>query len=87
MTVFMFPGQGAQKPGMGADLLGIAEVAQTFAIAGEVCGVDVAALAREGSAEQVTVRLLLRQNADIHLPHRNTRHQRLRQRLDSLYRG
>ena len=53
MTVFMFPGQGAQKPGMGADLLGIAEVAQTFAIAGEVCGVDVAALAREGSAEQV----------------------------------
>ena len=53
MTVFMFPGQGAQKPGMGADLLGIAEVAQTFAIAGEVCGVDVAALAREGNAEQV----------------------------------
>ena len=53
MTVFMFPGQGAQKPGMGADLLGIAEVAQAFAIAGEVCGVDVAALAREGSAEQV----------------------------------
>ena len=53
MTVFMFPGQGAQKPGMGADLLGIAEVARTFAIAGEVCGVDVAALAREGSAEQV----------------------------------
>ena len=52
MTVFMFPGQGAQKPGMGADLLGVAEVAQTFAIAGEVCGVDVAALAREGSAEQ-----------------------------------
>ena len=43
MTVFMFPGQGAQKPGMGADLLGIAEVAQTFAIAGEVSGVDVAA--------------------------------------------
>lgn len=53
MTVFMFPGQGVQKPGMGADLLGIAEVAQTFAIASEVCGVDVAALAREGSAEQV----------------------------------
>ena len=53
MTVFMFPGQGAQKPGMGADLLAIAEVARTFAIAGEVCGVDVAALAREGSAEQV----------------------------------
>ena len=53
MTVFMFPGQGAQKPGMGADLLGIAEVARTFAIAGEVCGVDVAALAREGSAVQL----------------------------------
>ena len=50
--VFMFSGQGAQKPGMGADLLGVAEVAQTFAIAGEVCGVDIAALAREGSAEQ-----------------------------------
>lgn len=53
MTVFMFPGQGAQKPGMGADLLGVVEVAQTFAIASEVCGVDVAALAREGCAEQV----------------------------------
>ncbi len=48
MTVFMFPGQGAQKPGMGADLLGIAEVAQTFAIAGEVCGVDVAGACARG---------------------------------------
>ncbi len=53
MTVFMFPGQGAQKPGMGADLLGVPEVAQVFEVASDVCGIDVAALSREGTAEQI----------------------------------
>lgn len=53
MTVFMFPGQGAQKPGMGADLLEIAEVAHSFAVASEVCGIDVAALSQKGSAEEI----------------------------------
>ena len=53
MTVFMFPGQGAQKPGMGADLLEVPEVAQVFKVASEVCGIDVAALSHEGTAEEV----------------------------------
>ena len=53
MTVFMFPGQGAQKPGMGADLLEVPEVAETFAVASKVCSVDVAALSREGTEEQI----------------------------------
>ena len=53
MTVFMFPGQGAQKPGMGADLLEVPEVAQVFKVASEVCGIDAAALSREGTAEEV----------------------------------
>lgn len=53
MTVFMFPGQGAQKPGMGADLLEVPEVAHVFKVASEVCGIDVAALSREGTAEEV----------------------------------
>ena len=33
MTVWMLPGQGAQKPGMGADLLELPQVAQAFALA------------------------------------------------------
>ncbi len=53
MTVFMFPGQGAQKPGMGADLLEVAEVAHSFSVASDVCGIDVAALAKTGSAEEI----------------------------------
>lgn len=53
MAVYMFPGQGAQKPGMGADLLQVPEVAQVFSVASEVCGIDVAALSREGTEQQV----------------------------------
>lgn len=53
MTVFMFPGQGAQKPGMGADLLQVPEVSQVFDVASQVCGIDVAKLSREGSEQQV----------------------------------
>lgn len=53
MAVYMFPGQGAQKPGMGADLLQVPEVAQVFSVASEVCGIDVAALSREGTEQQI----------------------------------
>ncbi len=53
MAVFMFPGQGAQKPGMGSDLLGISQVADTFALASEVSGVDLAKLSQSGSEDQI----------------------------------
>ena len=45
--VFMASGQGSQKPGMGADLLDIPEVANVFACASDVLGRDVAALVRD----------------------------------------
>ena len=54
MTVWMLPGQGAQKPGMGADLLELPQVAQTFDLASDVLGVDLADLSRNGSAEDVS---------------------------------
>lgn len=53
MTVWMLPGQGAQKPGMGADLLELPQVAQAFALASDVLGLDLAGLSRNGSAEDV----------------------------------
>ena len=54
MAVFMCSGQGAQKPGMGADLLDRPEVAAAFATGSEVLGIDLAKLAQEGSAEEIT---------------------------------
>ena len=51
--VFMASGQGSQKPGMGADMLDIPEVANTFACASEVLGRDVAALVRDASPEEL----------------------------------
>lgn len=53
MTVWLCSGQGAQKPGMGADLLDIPEVADTFAVMSEGLGLDLKALACEGTAEDV----------------------------------
>ncbi|HIY82537.1 MAG TPA: ACP S-malonyltransferase [Candidatus Rubneribacter avistercoris] len=40
----MCSGQGAQKPGMGADLMDVPEVAETFSCASDVLGFDVADL-------------------------------------------
>lgn len=51
--VFMCSGQGSQKPGMGADLLDIPEVAQVFSCASDVFGFDVAALAAHASAAEL----------------------------------
>ena len=42
--VFLFSGQGSQKPGMGADLMDAPEVAETFECASDVLGFDVADL-------------------------------------------
>lgn len=42
--VFLFSGQGAQKPGMGADVADVPEVARALACASDVFGFDVAAL-------------------------------------------
>lgn len=51
--VFMASGQGSQKPGMGADMLDISEVASVFACASDVLGRDVAALVRDASPEEL----------------------------------
>ena len=53
MTVWLCPGQGAQKPGMGADLLGIDEVAHVFDVMSDILGVDLSALATEGSEDEI----------------------------------
>lgn len=42
VPVFLFSGQGAQKPGMGVDLMDVPEVAASFACASDVLGYDAA---------------------------------------------
>ena len=52
MTVWLCSGQGAQRPGMGADLLACDEFEQVkdvFAIGSSVLGIDLAELACNGS--------------------------------------
>ena len=51
--VFMASGQGSQKPGMGADMLDVPEVATSFECASDVLGRDVAALVRDASPEEL----------------------------------
>ena len=52
-VAFLLSGQGAQKPGMGAALIeqGAPEVAETFVIASEAFGFDVADVCLNASAE------------------------------------
>jgi [acyl-carrier-protein] S-malonyltransferase len=52
-TVFLFPGQGAQYPGMALDLLetGSAAVKELFGLASDIMGRDMAALLRDSGAE------------------------------------
>ena len=52
-VAFLLSGQGAQKPGMGVALIeqGAPEVAETFAIASEAFGFDVADVCLNASAE------------------------------------
>ncbi|MEG0096086.1 MAG: ACP S-malonyltransferase [Raoultibacter sp.] len=49
----LFPGQGSQRPGMGADLLGIPAAAKVFACASDVFGFDVGALCCAANAETI----------------------------------
>ena len=51
--VIMFSGQGAQKPGMGADLLDIPEVKGTFSCASDVLGYDVADLVLNADPDEL----------------------------------
>ncbi|MDR0402472.1 MAG: ACP S-malonyltransferase [Treponema sp.] len=52
--VFLFPGQGAQYPGMGLDLLGVSPAArEIFSIASETLDMDVAGLIRDSDAEKL----------------------------------
>ena len=50
---FLFSGQGAQSVGMMKDLMGRAEVADTFREASAVLGYDLRKLVEEGPAEQL----------------------------------
>ena len=53
MTVWLCSGQGAQKPGMGADLLDIPEVAEVFETMSEGLELDLVNLATKGTTEEV----------------------------------
>jgi [acyl-carrier-protein] S-malonyltransferase len=53
-TAVVFPGQGAQQVGMGADLVAASpRAARIFAQAGEILGFDVQRLCAEGPAERL----------------------------------
>ena len=53
-SVFLFPGQGSQEPGMAKDLFESYEsVKALFRMASEACGKDMEALLFEGSAEDL----------------------------------
>jgi [acyl-carrier-protein] S-malonyltransferase len=55
-TAFLFPGQGAQTPGMGKDFAeGRTEAAAIFAEANDVLGYDLRKLCFEGPADELTL--------------------------------
>lgn len=51
--VFLCSGQGSQKPGMGADLMDLPEVADVFGCASDVLGFDVADLVLNAEPEKL----------------------------------
>lgn len=53
MTVWLCSGQGAQKPGMGSDLLDLPLVAETFDAMSEALGLDLRHLACEGTQDEI----------------------------------
>lgn len=53
MSVWLCPGQGAQKVGMGADLLKSKSVSAVFDTLSNALGVDLAQLAKEGTQEEL----------------------------------
>lgn len=54
MSVFLFPGQGALKPGMGADVIDLPHVAHVAAAAREATGIDVVDLIASGDAARLS---------------------------------
>jgi [acyl-carrier-protein] S-malonyltransferase len=50
-TAFLFPGQGAQYPGMGLDLLDSQKVKVLFTLASDIMGQDMEALIRDSDGE------------------------------------
>lgn len=54
VSVLMLSGQGAQKPGMGADLIDVPEVRATFECASDVLGYDVADLVLNAAPEKLS---------------------------------
>ncbi|MEY8562178.1 ACP S-malonyltransferase [Eggerthellaceae bacterium 3-80] len=52
-SVWMFSGQGAQKPGMGLDLQDIPEVRDTFVCASDVLGFDVAEFIETATEDKI----------------------------------
>ena len=60
MSVWMMPGQGAQKVGMGADLLVLPEVQETFEMAKAATGIDLITLSKKAMKRRLTMRLILR---------------------------
>lgn len=52
-VAFLCPGQGAQKPGMGAGFAGSADAADVFACGSDILGLDLARLAVQGDKNQV----------------------------------
>ena len=53
MAVWLCPGQGAQKVGMGADLLKSKTVSDVFDVLSDALDVDLAKLAKEGTQEEL----------------------------------
>lgn len=53
MAVWLCSGQGAQKPGMGADMLDIPEVADTFHVLSDALGFDLALLSEDGTEAEI----------------------------------